>query len=133
MFVATIILTVRRSVARYRLAFALRLPPEVLAYLWLSAALCFPRLGTYDLPTLILPVACLINRVVWPPTGALVVSSLMISVLGGICFLNLGHFFSVYVRNDPPYFLLIMFWTVASYQMQSRASDLHGKSAAYPA
>lgn len=120
MLVGTIVLTVRRCVAQYRVAHTLPLPPEVLAYLWLSAALCFPRLGTYDLPTLILPVACLINRVVWPPPGTLVVSSLIISVLVGLCFLIPGHFFSVYVRNDPPYFLLIMFWTIASYHMQSK-------------
>ncbi len=119
MFVGTIILTMRHCVAKCRVAYTQPVPQEVLAYLWLSAALCFPRLGTYDLPTLILPVACLIKRAVWPSPGALVVTSLMISGLVGLCFLVPGHFFSVYVRNDPPYFLLIMFWILASYHILS--------------
>ncbi|MDE2464582.1 MAG: hypothetical protein KGO02_12815 [Alphaproteobacteria bacterium] len=88
MFATTIMLVARRCVAHERVGYTLQMPPEVVAYLWLSAVLCFPRLGTYDLPALILPVACLINRVVWPAAGALVVPGFVTSVLVGLYLLN---------------------------------------------
>ena len=119
-FIATIVLTASCCVAPYRRVHTVPLAKEPLAYLWLSAALCFPRLGTYDLPALILPVACLIKLAIWRSPGALVASGLAMGLLIGLCLLNPGHLFTIYVINDPIYVLLFTFWALVSYQMQSR-------------